>query len=108
MFNTNYIKEIEKIVEGDNIDDKELIEAIILERKKEVKKEKLQKLINKQKEEIEKKNQRAFERAHRIVVKGRKIIDYPFIKPKKKKKIVVKINEDNYEYLYYSSDEDNK
>ena len=104
----DYIKEIEKIVEGDNIDDKELIEAIILERKKEVKKEKLQKLINKQKEEIEKKNQRAFERAHRIVVKGRKIIDYPFIKPKKKKKIVVKINEDNYEYLYYSSDEDNK
>ena len=69
----------------------------------------LEKSISQQKEEIRKKNVRAVERAHRVVVKGRKVIDYyPFIKPKKKKKIIIKTKNDNDDYLYYSSDDDNK
>ena len=105
----NLIDEIEKVTNGENIENKQLIEEFISERKKEIKKEKLFKLIKQQKEEIRKKNVRAVQRAHRVVIKGRKVIDYyPFIKPKKKKKIIIKTKNDNDDYLYYSSDDDNK
>ena len=49
----------------------------------------------------------AFEKANRIVIKGRKVIEYPLIKPKKKKKVVVTENNDN-DYIFYSSEEENK
>ena len=47
---------------------------------------------------------KAIERAQRIVIKGRKVLDYPIIKAKKRKKLVTtESNEDDY--IYYSSDE---
>ena len=101
----NYINEIENILNGNNIDDKKLIEELILERKKEIKKEKLFELIKQQNEHIKKKNTKAYARANRIVIKGRKVIDFPYIKPKKKKKIIVNENHEN-DYLFYSSDEE--
>ena len=43
----------------------------------------------------------------KIIIKGRKVIqDFPLIKNnKKKKKVTIKKTNDDYEYLYYSSDE---
>ena len=101
----NYIEEIENILNGNNLDDKKLIEELILERKKEIKKGKLFELIKQQNEQIKKKNEKAYARSNRIVIKGRKVIDYPYIKPKKKKKIIIKENHEN-DFLFYSSDED--
>ena len=99
------IVEIESIENGENEEDKLIIEKIISERKKLVKKEKLMELIERQKEEIAKKNKKSFERAHRIVIKGRKVIDFPKIKYKKKKKIIVIENHDD-DFLVYSSEEE--
>ena len=103
----NYIEEIENILSGNNLDDKKLIEELISEKKKEIKKEKLLELIKLQNEHIKKKNTKAYVRANRIVIKGRKVIDFPYIKPKKKKKIIVKENHDN-DYLFYSDEEKNE
>jgi len=51
-----------------------------------------------------KKNMKAIERANRIVIKGRKVIDFRIHKAnKKKKKIKIENNEDDI--LYYSSEE---
>ena len=100
------IKEIEIIENCENEENRAIIERIISERKKEAKKEKIFELIKHQKEEIKKKNQKAFERAHRVVIKGRKVIEYPFIKTKKKRKIIIKENHDN-DFLVYSSEEEN-
>ena len=103
----NFIEEIENILNGNNLDDKNLIEELILERKKDIKKEKLFELIKQQNEQIKKKNTKAYTRANRIVIKGRKVIDFPLIKPKKKKKIIINENNEN-EFLFYSSDEEKK
>ena len=101
----NYIKDFEKILNGNNEEDKILIEKFISERKKEIKKIKLSNLIKQRREETRKKNKKAVERAHRVVIKGRKVMDYyPLIKIKKKQKKIVTVNNDN-EYLCYSSDE---
>ncbi len=51
-----------------------------------------------------KKNEKTIDREHRIVIKQRKVIDYPIIKTKKKKKKIAKENNE-YEIIYYSSDE---
>jgi len=51
----NQIEEIEKVINGDNSEDKLLIEEIISDRKKEIKKEKFMELLKLQKEEIKKK-----------------------------------------------------
>ena len=101
----NYMKDFETILNGNNEEDKALIEKLISERKKVIKKAKISFLVKERKEESRKKNKKAVERAHRIVIKGRKVIDYyPLIKIKKKqKKIVTETNDDDY--LYYSSDE---
>lgn len=101
------INEIENILNGENTDDRQLIEEFILERKKEIKKNKLISLIAEKNEETRKKNAKAVERAHRIVVKGRKVIEFPFIKPKKKKKVVITENNDD-DCIFYSSEEENK
>ena len=70
-----YIDEIEKVINGDNEDDKLLIEEIISERKKQIKKEKLAESLQEQKELLILKNKKAVEKAQRIVVKGRKVIN---------------------------------
>ena len=99
-----YIDEIEKVINGDNEDDKLLIEEIISERKKQIKKEKLAESLQEQKELLILKNKKAVEKAQRIVVKGRKVINFPIIKTKKTiKQIIVEGNEDDY--LNYSSEE---
>lgn len=103
----NYIEEIENIINGNNQNDKKLIEDLILDIKKEIKKEKLFELIKLHNENIKKKNSKAYARANRIVIKGRKVIDFPYIKPKKKKKIIVNENHDN-DYLFYSDEEKNE
>ena len=102
----NYINEIENIINGENKEDKKLIEGIIYERKKEIKKRKLFELLKEQKDELMKKNMKAVERANRIVIKGRKVLDFPMLKSKKKKKkVVVDNNEDDI--IYYSSSDEN-
>ena len=101
----NLIKEIENVVDGENYEDKLLIETIILKRKKHIKNEKLAELMKLKKDEMTKKNIKGFKKANRIVFKGRKVIDFPFIKIKKRKKKIIPENHDN-EYLCYSSDEE--
>lgn len=100
----NYIDEIEDIVNGENNDDQLLIEEIISERKKQIKKEKISELQQEQKELLRKKNMKAVEKAFEIVIKGRKVVNIPIIKTKKKKKKIIVENDDN-EYLNYSSEE---
>ena len=61
-------------------------------------------MIKQQNEALKIKNMKAIERAQRIVIKGRKVLTYPIIKAKKRKKLIV--TEDNEDdYIYYSSDE---
>lgn len=102
----NHIEEIENIINGENKEDKKLIEGIINERKKEIKKRKLFELLKEQKDELIKKNMKAVERAHRIVIKGRKVLDFPLLKSKKRKKKVVTNNNDD-EIIYYTSSDEN-
>ena len=102
----NHINEIENIINGESKEDKKLIEGIIYERKKEIKKRKLFELLKEQEDELMKKNMKAVERAHRIVIKGRKVLDFPMIKSKKRKKKVVVDNNDD-EIIYYSSSDEN-
>jgi hypothetical protein len=98
------IEQIENIINSKNEEDKLLIEEIISERKKAIKKQKLDEIIKQQNEALKLKNMKAIERAQRIVIKGRKVLDYPIIKTKKRKKLVTtESNEDDY--IYYSSDE---
>ena len=78
-----------------------------MDRKKHNKREK-QLIIKQKQDQIENlKRQKAVERAQRVVIKGRKVPkDYPILKEKKKKKKEGSKNNDNdYEMLYYSSDE---
>lgn len=102
----NHINEIENIINGENKEDKKLIEGIIYERKKEIKKRKLIELLKEQKDELMKKNMKAVERAHRIVIKGRKALDFPMLKSKKRKKKVFVDNNDD-DFIYYSSSDEN-
>ena len=98
------IEQIENIINSKNKEDKLLIEEIISERKKAIKKQKLDEIIKQKNEALKIKNMKAIERAQRIVIKGRKVLDYPIIKTKKRKKLVIaESNEDDY--IYYSSDE---
>ena len=102
----NYINEIENIINNGDNNDKLLMEQIINERK----------IFNKRKKQAEIK--RIFQEnkikkifntkdIQRIALKGRKVIqDFPLIKNKKKlKKIKIKKHNDDFDYLYYSSDE---
>ena len=61
-------------------------------------------MLKEQEEEIMKKNIQAVERAQRIVIKGRKVIDFPMIKTKKKKTKIVKDNDEG-DIICYSSDD---
>ena len=105
-----YINEIENIFKNGKKTEKNLIEKIITDRKKyNVKKKQIE--INQIREEIQlKKKFQTIDERQRIIIKGRKVIqDFPLIKNnKKKKKIIIKKNIDDFEYLYYSSDENDK
>ena len=102
----NYIEEIEDIFVLGTEEDKNLMNEMISERKKVIKKEKQEEIKKKQKEIENAKNLKAIDRENRIVIKGRKVFsDFPLIKSqKKKKKIVKKNNGEETELLYYSSD----
>ena len=103
-FINDRIETFENLMNSNNIEERNLIEKIIMERKKEIKKEKFNRLVKIQKEEIKKNNMKMIEKAHKFVIKWRKInVDYPFKKKKIKKKVVTE-NHDN-DYLYYSSDD---
>ena len=102
-----YIIKIDNILQyGDN-DDKELILKALSDIKKENKYKKIIS-IKQQKEELDNlKRLNAIKRSEKYIIKGRKVIvDFPFNKNKKNinKKIDKKDNDD-YEYLYYSSEE---
>lgn len=100
-----YMREIENIINNDKSDNS-LIEKIINDRKKynikikQIEQRKIQ-------EDIDFKKKLKTIDEQRIVIKGRKVIkDFPLIKNIKKKKIFdIKKNQDDFEYLYYSSDE---
>lgn len=101
-----YIDEIEDVFKNGNNEDVILIEKIINDRKKY---NKIQKLfeVKKIQEEIRMKKNLKTINTNRIVIKGRKVIqDFPLIRSqKKKKKIAVKKDNEDFDYLYYSSDE---
>ena len=101
-----YIKEIENIIENGDENDRSIIEELLLDRKRLIKKEK-QILLKKQQDDYDRKRKlKAIERAKRIVIKGRKVFeDIPPWK-NKKKNIIKNDNNDNKDeqYLYYSDD----
>ena len=107
MYVNNSINYIENIYDmGDN-DEKYIIDYIINDRKKYNKKVKLAEIRKIQEEKIIQTNKKIIDRANKIYVKGRKVIkDYPINQNKKKKiKVASKDDNEDLEYLYYSSDE---
>ena len=103
-----YIKEIENILKYGDENDKNIIEKLLLDRKRLIKKEKQLMLKKQQDDYEEKKKLRAIERAKRIVIKGRKV--FPDVAPwNTKKKDTSKTEDDeddDDQYLYYSDDEE--
>lgn len=101
------IKYIENVINSGDLEDKKLIEGLIYERKKFNKKQK--QALQKELQEREERNKelRTAEKARKIVIKGRKVFpDLPIFKNKKKVKKDKNVDEENNEYLNYSSDED--
>jgi hypothetical protein len=101
-----YINEIENVFNNGNNEDVILIEKIINDRKKYNKVQKLFEAKQIQEEIRMKKNLKTIN-TNRIVIRGRKVIqDFPLIRgQRKKKKIAVKKDNEELDYLYYSSDE---
>ena len=103
-FINDRIETFECLMNSEDIKERNLIEKIISDRKKEIKREKFLKLVKEQKEEIKKNNMKMIEKANKFIIKWRKInVEYPPKKKKIKKKIVVNNNDDDI--LFYSSDE---
>ena len=100
-----YIKEIESSIKNDKV----LIEKLIYDRKKTIKKEKQLMLKKQQEEHEQKKKLRIIERAKKIVTRGRKVFPDIPIWNKKFNSIEngeYNDNEDNInQYLYYSDDD---
>ena len=109
LVNSN-IKFIENIIKYGDEQDKGIIESQIYERKKFIKKGKQAKLREMQEREERNKALKAIEKARKIVFEGRKVFpDIPLFKNKNKNKKYLdekNIEEENYEYLKYSSEED--
>ena len=108
--NTNILK-IETVLNSGDEENSKIMEKIILQQKNINKRQK-QLEINKMQEEMKIfKNLQIFERANKMIVKGRKIIfDYPIGKNKNKNEKIIKNDEDDdehYEYQYLDSDKDN-
>ena len=104
----NYIEEIDEIINNGNDKDKKIIEQLLFERKKLIKKEKQQKLKIEHDDYEKKKKFKAIERAKRIVIKGRKIYENIAEWKRFHKDIKIKESddEDDNQYLYYSSEDD--
>ncbi len=104
IYVNEYIAEIENIeINGDS----NLIYEIEMERKKNNKKEK-QLIIKQNREHLENlKRLKSLERAQRVIIKGRMVPKiYPILKKKKKKNNENKKNENNeFDMLFYSSEE---
>jgi hypothetical protein len=109
LVNSN-IKYIENIIKYGDEQDKGIIESQIYERKRFIKKGKQAKLREMQEREERNKALKAIEKARKIVFEGRKVFpDIPLFKHKNKNKKYLdekNIEEENYEYLKYSSEED--
>ena len=103
-----YIDEIEDIINSGDDKDKTIIEKLLFERKKLIKKEKQQKLKTEHDDYEKKKKLKAIERAKRIVIKGRKIYENIAEWNRFHKDIQIKDDDDvdDNQYLYYSSEED--
>ena len=102
-----YIRKIDNVLENGENDDKELILKALSDIKKENKYKKIIS-IRKQKEELDNmKRLNAIKRSEKYIIKGRKInIEVPLNKNKKNiQKKIKKKNNDDYEYLYYSSED---
>ena len=103
------ITEIESAILYGSFDDKKLMEKSIMERKKVNKINNL--LLSKlyQEELKDKKKLKAIERAQKVVITGRKGINFSTIKNKKNlQKMVQKGKDDDFGHIYYSTDnEDN-
>ena len=102
-----YMNKIENIFYNGDDNDKIIIEKIIYDRKKYNLKIKQNEIRKKQQQEENKKKFKTIDNNHKIILKGKKVIqDFPLIKSNKKKKVITKKkSNDEYEYLYYSSDE---
>lgn len=106
--NTN-ILEIENVLNYGEPDNKEIMKKLILKKKNINKKEKQLELKQLQEKIKEIENKKIFERANKVVVKGRKIIfDYPIINKDKLKikKIIKRDENDNLDYQYSNTDID--
>ena len=103
-FINDRIETFENLMNSEDINERNLIEKIISDRKKEIKKEKFNLLLKEQKEETKKNNMKMIEKANKFIIKWRKInVNYPFKKKKIIKKVVTENNDDDI--LYYSGDE---
>ena len=103
----DYIKEIEDIIINGDENDRSIIEKLLLDRKRLIKKEK-QLMLKKQQDDYDRKRKlKSIERAKRIVIKGRKVYEDNPPWNNKKKYIKKKDNNDHNEdeYLYYSDDD---
>ena len=102
-----FIRKIDNVLQNGENEDKELIMTVLSNIKKENKYKKIIS-IKKQKEELDNlKKLNAIKRSEKYIIRGRRInIKMPLNKNKKNiKKIIKKKNKDDYEYLYYSSED---
>ena len=101
----DYITEIENIINTNDKNDKAIIEDLINDQKKYIKREKQLRLKKEKDDEINAKKLRAIERAKRIIIKGRIVYQENPPHKRKNKKIKVEENADDelYQYLNYSS-----
>ena len=105
----NGITEIENAILYGSKEEKSLMERSISEQKKINKRDNQLKVKQFQEELKNQMNLRAIERAQKMVVTGRKAVNYSTFKNKKKiKKIIHKSKDDDLGYIYYATDnEDN-
>ena len=103
------ITEIENAILYGNKDEKYFMEKSISEQRKINKRDNQLKTKQYLEEIKNQKNLRSIERARKVVVIGRKALNYSIFKNKKKmKKIIPKGKNDDYGYIYYATDnEDN-
>ena len=103
------ITEIENALLYGNKMEKSLMEKSILEQKKINKRDNQLKAKQYLEELKNQKNLKAIERAQKMVVTGRKAVNYSIFKNKKRiKKVIHKGKDDDYGYIYYATeDEDN-
>ena len=105
----DHISLIEDIITNGGEKDKEIIENIINERKKFNKKEKQLCVIKLQKLEENRKKLKGIAKSRRIIIRGRKVYpDEPIFRNRNKKVKEEKNKDDeNFEFLHYSTDKEN-